>query len=337
MSDQKIRTGLQSGRFLKSLAVCDGDPYAAGEYAVSSHWIGAEVLKDALGAVTTGDEGYSARQVQRDFVSLVYPQTILGRLPKVRKVPFDLVTLQQLTRSQGYWVKESENTPITLPTLQRLAGLQPYKLGAIIIATKESVRFEMSEEWISKDLSQALVSGVDSAFIDPSNAGEPEEKPASVTNNAISIPATADPVEDFKAAIKAYNGSLLSAAWVMHPDVAANLALRGEPFNKLTVLGGEVIGITVVTSESVPNDSNGSFITLLDQSAIQISGDESARLRKSGEAMVNMVSDPENDEPKLVSLFQTNSLGFQGLIYTSWRNVRQAGSVIVIEGASYDS
>ncbi|ETF02427.1 hypothetical protein W822_15625 [Advenella kashmirensis W13003] len=335
MSDQKIRTGLQSGRFLKSLAVCDGDPFAAQEYAISSNWLGADVLKDALGAITTDDEGYSARQVQRDFVSLVYPQSILGKLPKVRKVPFALITLQQLSRAGTYWVREQGATPITLPTTQRLAGLRPYKLGAIIVASKESVRFDMSEEWISGDLAHALVAGVDSAFIDPANDGIPEEKPASITNNAISIPATTDPVADFKDAIAAYNGSLLSAAWVMHPDVAANLALRGEPFNKLTVLGGEIIGIPAITSEAVPNDSNGSIVTLLDQSAIQVSGDESARLRKSGEAMINMVTDPENDTPQLVSMFQTNSLGFQGQITTAWRNVRQAGSVIVIEGANY--
>lgn len=336
MTEPLIQPGRLAGRYLKSLTVCNGNSVAAQEYVTASRWAGANTLKDALGAVTTGGGGLSY-VVQRDFVELVYPSTIFGKLLQVRRVPFDIATMQQIAGTRSYWVKESAPTPIALPTYTRLPGLQPYRLGSIVVATQESVRFDMSEDWIIDDLSQALVTELDAAFIDPDNAGVPGEKPASIANTAITITGTSDPIADIKTAVRSFNGKLTYAAWVLHPDTAADLALRGEPFNKLGVLGGEILGLPAITSESVRMDSSGSSIVLLDQSAIQVSGDKTARLETSEDASLLMSDDPESGDAELVSMFQTNSMAMQGQIIVSWRNVRPAGSVVVIEGVNYGS
>jgi HK97 family phage major capsid protein len=196
-----------------------------------------------------------------------------------------------------------------------------------------------SEAFVRADLVRALADTVDRSFIDPDNAGVTDVTPAAVTNGVTPIAATGDPAADIAALIEAFDGDLSTAYMVAHPTTGAQLALYRDaagnfPFLDAGPRGGTVAGIPLLTARTVPRDSNGSPIALIDASGIAY-GDESTEVKVSRQASVEMSDTPTSDSGTiLVSLFQIDATGVlieQALNF----KVARSGSVAVLSGADY--
>ncbi|SSW73264.1 hypothetical protein AVE30378_05626 [Achromobacter veterisilvae] len=329
--------GRLAARFIKAMAISKGMGSVAKGYIESTNWLDQAQLKAAVEAMTTGNSSSLARDVGADFIALVRPETILGRLANIRRVPFLTRLMRQTAGPKGHWVAEGNPKPVAASTFAKDEGLPPRKVVALSAMTDELAQASNAEDIISRDLAAATVEAMDLAFIDPANAGEPDERPASVIYGADSIPATSDPAADLKkatAALVANGGNLRTASWILHPDMAVALNMRGGAFETVGALGGTIAGLPAITSSAVPLGSSGSPIALVDANGIQVGGNTDASLRTSTEASILMETDPESGASQLISLWQTDSLAMMAEIYVNWR-VGRPGSTVYIDGADY--
>lgn len=331
MNDNK-HAGRTAGRYLKAMAIAGADPVGAAGFADGTRWLDANQIKAAANAMTTTSAGGSlAGEVGLDFVSLVYPQTILGRMKRVRNVPFDTKLIRQTTGASAHWVAEAAPKPLTYGGMADDGALPARKLIAISVISKELARLS-DESIFTADLSSAAVAAMDGAFADPANAGVTGEKPAGVANGITATTATDNPVADIKALVAAYTGDLLTSVWVMHPNVATSLALRGAPFDSIHALGGTLLGLPVLTSKAAKSGT----IQLIDERGIEVAGTGEAELSATTEATIQMSDDPDSPPDAstvMTSLWQMNLVGLRAELITNWRLAR-TGAVAWISGIS---
>jgi HK97 family phage major capsid protein len=189
--------------------------------------------------------------------------------------------------------------------------LPPMSVGALVCCTKELLANSNPsiESILRSDLVRATREAIDDAFIDPDNAGIADVKPASVTHGVVPVDgATATIGADLAAMIEAFEGDLLTSAWVMSPRTAA--LLSGPAYPKLTALGGEMLGLPVLTSNAAEQE----MIALIDGAGIAIADEGEPEIVSSAHATVDMADNPTNASvppipTALVSLFQANCLG----------------------------
>lgn len=329
--------GRLAGRFLKTISIAKGSRPMAYSFIESSRWLEQGQLKAAVEAMTMGNTSALANDVGADFLALVRPETILGRLANLRRVPFMTRLIRQTAGPKGHWVQEGFPKPVAASTFAKEEPLPTRKVVALSVITDELAQQSNAEEIIPRDLAAATVQSMDEAFIDPDNAGVDEERPASVLYGAATIPASANPAQDLKKAtadLVAAGGNLRTAHWILHPDMAVALNLRGGAFETVGALGGSIAGLPAITSSAVPMTSSGSPIALVDASGIEVGGNLEASLRSSTEAAILMETDPVTGATQVVSLFQTDSIALLAEIYVNWR-VGRPGSTVYIDGANY--
>lgn len=322
--------GRTANRFFKSMAVSNGDPLGAHGFTDGQRWADANQVKAAVDAMSMGTESALANAVGEDFVEAIYPLTIIGRLAGLRRVPLQTRMIRQTAGATSYWVHESDPKPVAAASFADAGELPPRKVCALSVITQELARHSNAEDIIGVDLQKAAITELDSSFIDPANAGVTGEQPASVTNGLTPISATSDPAADIGSALDAFTGQLESAAWVMHPKTAASLSLRGDPFGFVHALGGQLVGLPVVTSSACPVG----VIVLLDQDGIELGGGEGANLKTAREASILMETEPGSGATQLTSLWQTNSMALLAEIVVNWR-IARTGAVVVITGVDY--
>jgi HK97 family phage major capsid protein len=347
--------GLASTRFLKAQAAAKGDLPAAVAYAVSQNWKTTpdvvRALKAAMGAMNTEDESALLGQVGTDYAEFLRPQTIIGRLSGLVRVPFETRLVAQSGGATAYWVGEQQPKPVTLAEFS--GDTMPVaKVAAISVVTEELAKSSApsAESALSRDLNRAGAAAMDAAFIDPANAGIPGVMPASITNGEPSFVSSGGSVanidEDLAALIQSLvdaGSDLTFAAWVMLPRTAIYLSrLRGTtdgapsyPF--ITAKGGNLMGLPVVTSGNVPvSGSSGSpsSIVLLDAAQIAIADDGESGLSVTTQATVQMETTPETGAARQVSLWQNNLVGLRAERMVNWKR-RQAGVVASLTGVTF--
>lgn len=347
--------GLQATRYLKALAAARGRYPDAVAYASSQNWKNtpdvAMALKAAMGAMNIEDEVALLGPVGFDYAEFLRPQTILGRLIGLRRIPFQTRMVSQSGGLMAHWVGEQNPKPISRADF---AGdtLLPATVAAIAIITEELARSSApsAESALSRDLNRAGAEAMDRAFIDPANAGIVDVKPASVAYGSPQFVSTGGTVgnidEDLAQVIDSLSnaGSDLSfATWVMLPRTAAYLSRQrgtsdGAPsYPFITAKGGTLMGIPVITSANVPispGTGNASSVVLLDPSEICVADDGDTKLDVTTEATVQMNSEPETGATEQVSLWQCNLVGLRAERMVNWKR-RHPGMVASLTGVSY--
>lgn len=285
-----------------------------------------------------------------DFVEFLRPSTILGKfgqgnVPSLRRVPFRVPLIGQTAGGRGYWVGEGKPKPVTSFGFDRNT-LEPKKVANIVVATMELIRDSSpSAEILLRDgLRDALRERMDTDFINPAqSAGSPEAgAPASITNGVSAIASSgpdADAVRaDVKALFAAYiaaNNPPQSGVWIMPATVALALslmtnALGQNEFPGITMNGGTFFGMPVIVSEYVPTLSAGAYVFLVNASDIYLADDGDIQIDMSQEASLQMLDNPTNDSvtptpTTVVSLWQTNSVGFRAERTINWERRRDSG------------
>lgn len=315
------------------------------------------VLKAAVSAGTTTDPAWAAPLVDytnmsNEFVELLRPQTIIGNLPGLRRVPFNVRMPAQTGGSSVGWVGEGAAKPVSELSFDSiLLGFS--KVAGIVVASQELLRFSnpSAEAIIRDDLIKQVAQYLDTQFLDPSVTEIAGVRPASILNGVTAIPSSGTTAAAFRADFQALIGSFLATnlsledgALIMSPNTALALAMLtnalGQPeFPTINMAGGSYFGMPIVVSTNVPTSTAGSVIVLVKQSEILLADDGQVVIDASSEASLQMDSAPTNNSAtptgtSLVSMFQTNSVAIRAERFINWKR-RRVSAVGYISGANY--
>jgi HK97 family phage major capsid protein/HK97 family phage prohead protease len=365
------KTALPKGtaftRYAMALANAKGNLMQAAE--VAKNWGDTPevetVLRAAVAAGTTTDATWAKPLVEyenmaSEFIDLLRPQTIIGRIPGLRRVPFNIKIPRQTAGSSAQWVGEGAPKPVSSLALDNVT-LGFAKLAGIVVLTDELVRFSnpSAEALVRQDLINTIVQTVDKDFVDPAKAAAAGVSPASITNGVTPVVASGTDADALKADFKklvgnflALNMSLAGAVWIMTETQALALSLMtnalGQPeFPGLQNGGSTLFNLPVITSENIPaNAGSGSPVTgaggriiLAKASEILLADDGQVMLDASREASLQMDSAPTNPPVAatvMVSLWQMNMVGIRAERYINWAK-RRSGVVQYIDSANYGS
>ena len=278
-----------------------------------------------------------------DFVEFLRPQTILGRfgqagIPNLTTIPFRVPLITEASESTGYWVGEGKAKPLTKPSWTR-TELNPLKVATIAAATMEQLRDSSpsGETLIRNSLAKAIVKRQDLSFIDPANAGAAGVSPASILNGIAGLVPSGSDADAVRADVGAIMGAfvtannpLLSGVWIMSAQRALRLslmvnALGQKEFPGLTLRGGTFFELPVITSQYVEND----VVALVNAEDVYLGDEGGITIDMSTEASLEMMDNPVGDAiaatpvaAELVSLWQTNSVGFRAERTVNWMRRR---------------
>lgn len=284
-----------------------------------------------------------------DFVEFLRPQTILGQfgnggIPSLRRVPFRVPLIGQTGGGRGYWVGNGGAKPVTSFDFNR-DTIEPAKVANIVVATMELIRDSSpSADTILRDsLAAALRERMDTDFINPAqSAGSPEAgAPASITNGIATPNSSGNTADDVRSDVKTIMAAFVAAdnppttgVWIMPTTVALALSLMvnalGNPeFPGITMRGGTFFGLPVICSEYVPTLSAGAYVFLVNASDIYFADEGEIAIDMSQEASLQMDNAPTNNSAtptatSVVSLWQTNSVGFRAERTVNWQRRRDS-------------
>lgn len=342
LADSAPATGFLSGRFLKSLGLTSNRTEAV-QFASAQSWCEVSRIKSALSSGDVGSGDLAA--VMADFWDVARPMSVLGRLPGLVLRPFRQKAITPTTGAIAAFHAEGDAIPVSGLRFALLAGLHERFVTAIDVATREALqRTAGLDRFIAIPLARSLATEIDREFLDPNNDGS-GAAPRSITHatssdGAIHVPATGDAKADFEALFSAYAGDLTTAALVMHPLTAVGLAFTAADWGdtELGARGGRVLGLPAICSESVPMDSSGGLVVLVDVGALDAAAEVTV-LDSSDQGTIEMTNPPTGNSitptgSQTVSLWQTGSVAFKATAVTDWA-MRRPGSVAVLTAASY--
>ena len=340
-------TGLT--RYAMALAASRGNRWEAAEYAKQWHDSTPEVELALKAQVNPGDTTTTAwagalvppfQYMASEFMELLRPATLLGKIPNLRKVPFRAMVPKQTGGGSYGWVGEKAPKPATKLAFGTVT-LGMDKIAGIITLTQELVKLSQpsAEAIVRADMIAGIAQFMDLQFINPGVA-QTSVSPASITNGLAGVPATADPLADLTALIEAFataNLSLTQSAFIMSEVNAFALATRfyatgAREFPDLGPSGGSIFGIPVVTSQTAAQ-----WIILVHGPAILYADDGGVSIDVSMEASVQMSDtpdDPTSATTVFVSLWQNNLVGLRAERFCSWTRGRDEG-VAYLTGAHY--
>jgi HK97 family phage major capsid protein/HK97 family phage prohead protease len=307
-------------------------------------------IKAAVAAGTTQDSTWAAplvqlQEMQAEFIEFLRPMTLLGRIPGLRRVPFNIKFTRQTAGTSGTFVGEGLPKPLGKMDFEQLT-LGWAKAATLIIMTEELVRFSSpsAEALARDDLAKGIATYLDKRFIDPTYAGVANVSPASITNgvsgpNSTGVTIAAIDV-DVTAAVQGFitnnSPNLGGLVWIMNPATALKLSMKRntdgtKAFPDINPSGGTFNGYAVITSNNValtgsPTDS---FVVLMDPSEIMLADDGGVSIDMSTEASVEMDSAPTGGATSLVSLWQNNLVGLRAERFINWRKRRDTAVAII--------
>lgn len=297
-----------------------------------------------------GDE----TSVYADFAEYLRPMTIVGKfgtngIPGLRAVPFRTPLLGQTGGGTGYWVGEGKPKPLTSFDFSRTT-LDELKVAAIAVVTEELLRKSSpSADGLLRDaLAGAVRETIDVTFIDPAAAASAGVSPASITNGVTPITSTGSTADDIREDIRALmttfvaaNNPPTSAVFIMSAQTALAISLLRNPlgqteFPGITMNGGTLEGIPVITSEYFAAVSAGGYVALVNASDIYFGDEGGVTVDVSREASLQMLTNPTNDTvtptaTTSVSMFQTNSVAFRAERILNWSKRRDSAVALLDE------
>lgn len=325
----------------------------------------ATIFKAAVAAGTTTDTNWAKPLVEyqnmtSEFAELLRPATIIGRIPGLRRVPFDIKIPRQTGGSTVGWVGEGKPKPVSALAFDQIS-LGMAKTAGIVVITDELARSSSpsAEEVVRQDLIDQTAQFLDLQFVDPAVAANAGVSPASITNGVTPVIASGTDADAFRTDAQALmskfitaNMSLAGAVWIMTETQALGLSLLLNPLGQAefpgisTSGGGTLLGLPVVTSENItaqtavtgpPAIPAGSRIILAKASEILLADDGQTMLDVSTEASLQMESAPDaapSATTVFMSLWQMNMVGIRAERYINWGK-RRAGAVQFITGTAY--
>jgi HK97 family phage major capsid protein len=328
-------------RYCQALAVSHGSTLQAVEYAKRWHDSTPEVelvLKAAVAAGTTTDATWAGplapiTPLTSDFLALLRPQTILGKVDSFFKVPFNVSVASQTGGGTYQWVGQGAPKPVGKLQFGTIT-LTILKCAGIIVITEELARTSTpsAEEVIRRDMINGIAAFLDTEFIDPTKAAVAGVSPGSVTNGVTPITTAgtspANARTDIQALANAMTAALIpTAGAVLILSETNALALTnalnplGQPlFPGMSQGGGMIMGYKAVASQAA-----GTTVALVQPSAILYADDGGVTIDVSREASLQMdtaLDNPPLATTLLTSLWQMNLVGLRAERFINWKKAR---------------
>lgn len=318
------------------------------------------VLRAAVPAGVTYDTTWAgalvyAQNISNAFAEFLRPLTIIGRLPSLRRVPFNVRIPRATGGTTSGWVGEAAPKPLTSMTFDSIT-LTWAKAAAISVLTEELVRFSSpaAETVVRDDLAAGLVQFVDRQFVDPSVAAVTGVSPAAITNGITPITATGITMAAFRADIKTLFNQLLVAnqrlttgAFIMTQQQAMALSIAQNSLGQTIYpsinpeQGGTLLGYPVIASENIPatggSPADGYPLIFVVQDEILLADDGQVTIDASREASLQMDSAPDSPptaSTNMLSLWQLNQIGLKAERFITWAR-RRSSAVAWIQNAKY--
>lgn len=305
------------------------------------------VTRAAVAAGTTTDPAWagalvSAETLSGELIELVMKEAVLGQLPSLRKVPFN-VRIPRETVALGTvgWVGQGNSKPVGRGSYD-FVTVPWAKCALIVVITEELARFSNpAAEGLMRDaLVRAVVDFLDSQFVNAAIAPVAGVSPGGITNGLppgqIVATAGAPPtLADINAALVSAvqklnaNNAPRAPAWLMHPQVfialAATQNAMGQPAFPTVGINRSLYGYPVITSAHLATNE----IILLDQQGVLFASDPSVAVDVSREASVQMDSAPATPPTPLVSFWQQNLIGLKAETFAYWMRARDTDVVLI--------
>lgn len=361
-----VEKGIAFTRYVKALAIARGNVVGAAAFAeAQKSWQDqtphvAQVLKAAVAAGDTTTSGWASEiayknNLASEFIELLRPATILGRIPGLTNVPFNVRMGGQDQGSTAYWVGQGKPVPVSkLNTLEVTLGIA--KAAGMVVLTEELVRSSdpSAEMLVRNDLRDSIAQFLDVQFVDPNYAAVTNVSPGSITNGVTPLtPTGTDSAalrKDLQTLIDNFTQNNLDvsrAVWIMSPTRAMAISMMlnslGQPvFPTMSMQGGTLLGLPVVVSLSANiagSPASGDMIILVNAPEILFADDGGVTIDASREASIQMLDNPTNDSSgstaatTMVSMFQTNSVAIKAVRFINWKKRRSTAVAFIRDGA----
>lgn len=345
-------------RYAMALLATKGEHLRAIEYARQWEDSTPEVilaLKAAVAPGNTTDATWAGPLVQlqplaAEFLELLRPATILGRIPNLRKVPFNVSVPAQTAGGSYGWVGQGAPKPVTALAFSTVT-LGIAKAAGIIVITEELAKLSTpsAEETVRQDMIDGIAQFLDQQFTDPAVAEVVNVSPASITNGTVAIPSSGPTPDNARADIQALIQSFLAANLSLRNAVLlmseANAFALGTALNPLGQPLFPGLGLNPMAADQprallipvLPSQAVGTNVILLDARGILYADEGGVNIDVSREASVQMNTTPDNpatDATVLRSLWQENLVGLRVDRFINWKRARLA-SVKYVSGANY--
>jgi HK97 family phage major capsid protein len=149
----------------------------------------ALAAKTAVTSVSTTDTAITQyTDLENEFVDLLRPKMIMGRMEQLNRVPFLSRMGRQLTGVTGSFVGEGAPKPVQKQTYDNVT-LGFAKVAVIVVLSDEAVKFSSikAEMRARDDMVKGIATYIDKRFMDPSYSGVANVSPASITNGATRV------------------------------------------------------------------------------------------------------------------------------------------------------
>lgn len=279
----------------------------------------------------------AAQNLQNEFLEMLRPSTIIGRIPGLRMVPFNVSVPSQTGGGTYDWVGEAAAKPVTSATFSNVT-LRWAKAAGIIVITQELAKFSSpsAEGIIRQEMVAGCTRFLDTQFLDPNKAEVSNVSPASILNGITAlVPTGAGSAGafryDFNRLLAAYIADnqdpstavvLMSASTAMGLSLMVN-ALGQSEFPNISLTGGTILGLPVVVSQNV-----GTKVILVNASEILLADDGGVSISVSDQATIEMSTTPLSQESSpattavLHSMFQRNELAIRAERFITWKRAR---------------
>lgn len=338
--------GLGFARYCMSLAACNGNRNEAAEYARRT-WSGdqgegvaALMVRAPVAAGDTTTSGWASQLVQTNYLSefleLLRPLTLIGRVPGFTRVPFHTQVVLQTGGGTYAWVGQGVPKPVTKPTVSSV-NLGIAKAAGIIVITDELARSSQpsAQELVRRELLGGMQQYLDNQLIDANVAAVPNVSPASLTNGVTGDSPSGTAASNARADLIELIGDMLAAGYprselVFLMSESVEFVLKsgvnsGGNVNLPEFVGDRLFGIPVVSANV---SGLSAQIVLLHAPSIAFADDGGTEISISREASVIMDSAPQNVDvqdgypPVHTSLWQNNLVAIRAERWINWAKAR---------------
>jgi HK97 family phage major capsid protein len=370
-----VEKGIPFTRYVRALAMAKGSLTGALAIAQNNkqwHEQTPQVAKVLMAAVAAGDTttaGWASELVYNqnlvnEFIEFLRPMTIIGRIPKLTNVPFNVRVAGATAGTSAGWVGQGLPAAVSKMTTNAIT-LGIAKAAGIVVLDAELIRSSApsAELLVRNDLAKAVQQFVDTQFVSPDVAAVANVSPASITSGVNPTPTTGTTGATLRTDVQTLFNIWITAnldpsggVWIMTPTQALAISLMlnalgqplfSGPMNTINMNGGLFFGLPVVTSQACqmigsPVAGEGQMIVLLNAPEIMLADDGQVTIDASAEASLQMLDNPTNQSTAstapttVVSMFQTNSVALRATRFINWVK-RRSIAVQYIKDAAYVS
>ena len=321
----------------------------------------AQVFK---AAVATGDtttatwasELVYAQNLANEFIEFLRPQTIIGKIPNLTKVPFNVRIAGQNAPSSAFWVGQGQPVPMSkLGTMAITLGIA--KAAGLVAIDDELVRSSSpsAEMLVRNDLGKSIAQFLDQQFLDPDFAAVANVSPASILNGVTPVTPSGTTSAALRADVQTLIDNWLAANLdpsqrrLHHAaDASARAVDDAEPLGSAALPGHQPDGRVAIRASGDYLDVGqarrqpewlGPIIALINAPEILLADDGEVTISTSSEASIQMLDNPTNQSTggtaptTVVSMFQTNSLAIKAVRFINWAKKRATAAQFIANAA----